>query len=116
MQKYEQFFILPKAPKGTEPSWFSYPITIRDDAPFSRHEIVQFLEKYKIQTRNFFAGNLLDHPAYKEKGLTMKYSLTNASKITNQTFMIGVYPGITNEMYIHVLSVFDKFFKERINS
>lgn len=116
MKKYEQFFILPKAPESTEPSWFSYPITIRDDAPFSRHEIVQFLEKNKIQTRNFFAGNLLEHPAYKKKDLTMKYSLTNASKITNQTFMIGVYPGITDEMYTHVFSVFDEFFKERINS
>ena len=114
MKKYESFFILPKAPEGTDPSWFSYPITIRNDAPFSRYDMVQFLEKHKIQTRNFFAGNLLDHPAYKKKNITVKYPLENSSQITNQTFMIGVYPGITSEMYEYVFTVFENFFKERV--
>ncbi|MCK5539006.1 MAG: DegT/DnrJ/EryC1/StrS family aminotransferase, partial [Bacteroidales bacterium] len=96
----------------SDPSWFSFPITVKEDAPFKRHEIVQFLESRKIQTRNFFAGNLLDHPAYKKLDLETHYSLENSSLITTNTFMIGVYPGITEEMYRYVFSVFEAFFKD----
>lgn len=113
MKKYESYFILPEAPEGTDPSWFAYPITIKDNAPFTRFDIVQFLEDHKIQTRNFFAGNLLDHPAYKKENIALKYSLDNSSKITNQTFMLGVYPGITNEMYQYIFTTFEKFFTQR---
>jgi CDP-6-deoxy-D-xylo-4-hexulose-3-dehydrase len=113
MKKYEEYLILPVTPEGTDASWFSYPMTIRDDAPFKRAEIVEFLEENKIQTRNFFAGNLLDHPAYKEFNFDIKYSLDNASKITNQTFMIGVWPGLNEEIYQYVFKVFDEFFMQR---
>ena len=112
MQKYETYFILPSVPEGTDPSWFSYPITIRDDAPFSRFDIVNFLESHKIQTRNFFGGNLLDHPAYKKFTSTQKYTLNNASIITNKTFMLGVWPGLNEEIYTYVFSVIDDFFQQ----
>lgn len=112
MKKYEDYFILPSAPEGTDPSWFSYPITIREDAPFSRFDIVNFLESHKIQTRNFFAGNLLDHPAYKKFTSTQKYTLNNASIITNKTFMLGVWPGLNEEIYTYVFSVIDDFFQQ----
>ncbi len=113
LSQYEQYFILPTTPSGTDASWFSYPITIKDDAPFKRADIVEFLEENKIQTRNFFAGNLLDHPAYKQFDFELKYSLDNASKITNDTFMIGVWPGLNEEIYQYVFEVFEKFFNQR---
>lgn len=113
MKSYEQYFILPTTPKGTDASWFSYPITVKDNAPFNRADIVEFLEENKIQTRNFFAGNLLDHPAYKKFDFDIKYSLENASKITNNTFMIGVWPGLNENIYQYVFKIFEEFFKQR---
>jgi CDP-4-dehydro-6-deoxyglucose reductase, E1 len=113
MKKYEDYLILPVAPEDTDASWFSYPMTIKDDAPFKRADIVEFLEERKIQTRNFFAGNLLDHPAYKQYNFNIKYSLENASKITNQTFMIGVWPGLNEDIYQYVFKVFEEFFTQR---
>jgi len=110
MKKYEEYFILPKIVEGTTASWFSYPITIKEDAPFKRSDIVEFLEENKIQTRNFFAGNLLDHPAYKKINCNTPYDLSNASKITKQTFMIGVWPGLNEEIYKYVFKVFENFF------
>lgn len=113
MTSYEKYFILPIAPEGTDASWFSYPITIKDNAPFNRADIVEFLEENKIQTRNFFAGNLLDHPAYKKFDFDIKYSLENASIITNNTFMIGVWPGLNEEIYQYVFQILEEFFKQR---
>lgn len=113
MKRYEKYFILPTAIEGTSASWFSYPITIKDEAPFKRADIVEFLEDNKIQTRNFFAGNLLDHPAYKQFDFDLRYPLDNASKITNQTFMIGVWPGLNEEIYQYVFKVFEDFFTSR---
>lgn len=113
MKKYEHYFILPTVIEGTTASWFSYPITIKNETPFKRADIVEFLEENKIQTRNFFAGNLLDHPAYKQFDFDIKYNLDNASKITNQTFMIGVWPGLNEEIYQYVFKVFEDFFTQR---
>lgn len=113
MKKFGKYFILPISPIGTDVSWFSYPITVKDDAPFKRSDIVNFLEKNKIQTRNFFAGNLLVHPAYKKKGFESKFNLENSSKITTNTFMIGVWPGLDKNIYQYVFKIFDDFFKLR---
>lgn len=113
MQKYSHYLILPQAPDSTVPSWFSYPMTVKENAPFTRADIVEHLEENKIQTRNFFAGNLLDHPAYKKFGFESKYALSNSSIITTNTFMIGVWPGITDEMYSYVFEVIEEFFNNR---
>jgi len=110
MKQYSEYFILPEKPDGTDASWFSYPITIKSNAPFVRADIVTFLEKNNIQTRNFFAGNLLDHPAYKNMDFNIKYSLKNSSIITTNTFMLGVWPGITEEMYAYMFDVMNQFF------
>ncbi|MCK5492415.1 MAG: lipopolysaccharide biosynthesis protein RfbH [Candidatus Omnitrophica bacterium] len=111
MKKYEDFFILPKAEENCDPSWFSYPISVKENFGFKRSDIVKFLEDNKIQTRNFFGGNLLKHPGYKSIKYKDKFSIDNSSFVTQNTFMIGVYPGITEEMYNYVFSVIDKFFK-----
>jgi len=113
MKQYEEYFVLPYELEGTEASWFSYPMTLKENAPFLRSDIVDFLEKNKIQTRNFFAGNVLDHPGYKKYSNDLKYSLDNASYITNNTFMIGVWPGLNEEIYQYVFKIFKEFFNQR---
>lgn len=109
---YENFFILPKAEPNSDPSWFAYPLTIRKDAPFDRFAITQFLERYKIQTRPIFAGNILRQPGYKNIEHRKVGSLKNSDIAFTNTFFIGVYPGISSVQIDYITSVFDKFFDQ----
>jgi CDP-6-deoxy-D-xylo-4-hexulose-3-dehydrase len=111
LKKYEEFFILPEATPKSDPSWFAFPLTLRDNLKFNRADIVKHLEKNNIMTRMLFGGNLLKQPAYKNIEFRVKGDLKNTDKIMNDTFFIGVYPGITDEMIGYVLTIFDKFFK-----
>lgn len=97
-KKWEQFFILPRAIKGANPSWFAFLLTIRDNAPFDRFDITTYLEDRMIQTRPLFAGNILKQPAYKNIKCRVVGSLKNSDKIMHDTFFLGVYPGMTDEM------------------
>ena len=87
-------------------------IIIRDKAPFSRLDLVKFLESKRIATRSLFGGNLLRHPAYKNIKYRKIGELLNSDKIMNDGFWIGVYPGISETMIKHVLMVFDEFIKK----
>ncbi|MCL4382967.1 DegT/DnrJ/EryC1/StrS family aminotransferase, partial [Patescibacteria group bacterium] len=89
-----------------------FMLIIRDKAPFSRLEIVNFLEENKIGTRSLFGGNLLRHPAYLKTKHRIVGDLINSDKITNDGFWIGVYPGITHEMIDYLLEKFDKFISQ----
>ena len=77
------------------PCWFSYPLTIRDDAPFTRQEIIMFLESRMIQTRPLFAGNITKQSAYRNVEYRAIGALPNADRILHNTFFTGVYPGLT---------------------
>jgi dTDP-4-dehydro-2,6-dideoxy-D-glucose 3-dehydratase len=90
--------LLPEATPGSDPSWFGFAITVDPEAPFSRAELVEFLEGRRIGTRRLFAGNLTRHPAYIGQPHRVVGELTNSDVITDQTFWIGVYPAITDEM------------------
>lgn len=106
---YEEFFELPRSYKQADPCWFSFPITIKKNAPFTRAEIVNFLEDHRIQTRNLFAGNLLRHPAYRGINCRVVGSTDIADLILTNTFMIGVFPGITEEMRDFTLNTCKQF-------
>ncbi|MDL0429762.1 lipopolysaccharide biosynthesis protein RfbH [Marinobacter sp. TBZ242] len=113
LQPYTEHLILPEAEPLSDPSWFGFLITVRPDAPFSRNDLSEFLEGRKIGTRNLFAGNLLRQPAYAGREHKVIGDLTNTDIIMNQTFWIGVYPGITDEMIDYILEVF-KYFMDNL--
>jgi len=113
LKKYEGELILHSAPPGTDPSWFGYVITVRPQAPFTRAEVVGALENARIETRNLFCGNLLRHPAYDDIEHRVAGSLVNSDVISDSTFFIGVYPGLTDEMIRHTLTTFDSFIAEK---
>ncbi len=96
----ENVFVLPKKQENSEPSWFGFVLTIRDNAGFNRNDIVKFLENNGIQTRLLFSGNLTKHPAFSEmklkgEGYRIYGDLLNTDKVMNDTFWLGVYPGLT---------------------
>ncbi len=107
--KHQKYFLLPRVESESDPCWFGFMLIIRDKAPFSRLEIVNFLEENKIGTRSLFGGNLLRHPAYLEIKHRIVGDLINSDKITDDGFWIGVYPGINDQMIDYILEKFDKF-------
>jgi CDP-6-deoxy-D-xylo-4-hexulose-3-dehydrase len=113
LKKHEQHLILHAAPPKADPSWFGYVLSVRPEAPFGRAELVNALESAKIETRNLFCGNLLRHPAYENIHCRVVGALANADAITQRTFFIGVYPGLTEAMLQHVIGTFDRFMAGR---
>jgi len=108
-QGYEDFFILPRSLPKAEPSPFAFPLTLKDGAPFTRRELVTYYEECNIETRLFFSGNIVRHPAY----LGLRYrplsDLANADKVMRDGFFLGVYPGITAEMMDYALNKTKEF-------
>jgi len=113
----QDVFILPEPAANSKPSWFGFLLTVRETAGFTRDEIVSYLEKNNIQTRMLFAGNLLKHPCLSEIRKTgTKYrvvgELTNTDMIMNQTFWLGVYPGLTEAMLTFMLETIRSYLKK----
>lgn len=100
-------FMLPQATPRSNPSWFGFPITVREGV--DRREVCRWLDEHKIVTRPLFAGNLLRQPAYRSIPHRVVGDLSNTDRAMMGTFWLGVYPGITAEMIDYVIDVLHKF-------
>ncbi|MGB9700289.1 MAG: lipopolysaccharide biosynthesis protein RfbH [Thermodesulfobacteriota bacterium] len=115
LEPYEDKLILPKATTHSDPSWFGFVISVREDAGFTRNELTRFLEYNRIETRNLFSGNLLRHPAFENISCRIIGDLKNSDLIMNNTFFIGVYPGIDDNQIAYIEEIFKRFMKgERV--
>jgi CDP-6-deoxy-D-xylo-4-hexulose-3-dehydrase len=106
--------ILPVPQSNSQPSWFGFIISVDENAAFTRNELTSFLENKKIQTRNLFAGNLIKHPAFNEmrstqEGYRITSNLQNTDFIMNNSFWIGVYPGMKPEMLSYMTDCIKEF-------
>ena len=101
--------ILPERAPRSDPSWFGFLITVPEDSSISRNELTSFIEKHNIQTRLLFSGNLTRHPCFDQIRDSDKYrvvgDLTNTDKIMNNTFWVGVYPGMTDEIIDYMAKI-----------
>ena len=105
----EDIMILPKATPNSEPSWFGYPITLRENCPVSRDALTQHLNDMKIGTRLLFGGNLLRQPYMKNQKYRVVGDLTNANIVTERTFWIGLFPGLGADHLQYVAQTIQKF-------
>jgi CDP-6-deoxy-D-xylo-4-hexulose-3-dehydrase len=109
LKHLESFFILPEATPGTAPSWFGFPITVREDAPFTRDMLAADLNGRKIGTRLLFGGNLVRQPYMKGRNFRIAGSLANADIVVDRTLWIGVYPGLGTAEIDYVIDAFETF-------
>ena len=98
LKPFEEFLILPEATPDSEPAWFGFPVTLRPEAPLTRLELLTYFDENKIGSRLLFSGNLTRQPAYKDVRYRISGALSNTDIIMNQSFWLGIYPGITPEM------------------
>jgi len=104
LRSLDDVLILPEATRGTEPSWFGFPITLRETAPVTRDALAQHLNAEKIGTRLLFGGNLVRQPYMKGRDIRIAGSLANADIVVDRTFWIGVYPGLEAGHIDHMIA------------
>ncbi|MCE2706948.1 MAG: lipopolysaccharide biosynthesis protein RfbH [Proteobacteria bacterium] len=109
LQECAEFLILPEATDNSEPSWFGFPITIKADAGFTRNDLLAYLDENKIGTRLLFAGNLTKQPYMASLNFRIASDLTNTDIIMNNTFWVGIYPGLTEEMLDYTAQTIGQF-------
>ncbi len=116
LQNLTDYLILPQATKNSDPSWFGYPITLKDSANLDRRHLLEYLDQYKIGTRLLFAGNVLKQPYFRGRTHRVVGDLLSTNVIMNQTFWIGVYPGLTQDMLEYTVSKIEKFLEYDSNT
>ena len=110
LKPYEDFLLLPSYNKGADPAWFALPLTLRQEVPFTRRDLIAFLEERNIETRLLLAGNLVRQPGYRDINYRKVGDLPNADRILRSSFFIGVYPGLDDARIAYVLEAFSDFF------
>jgi len=109
----EEVFVLPEATAGTEPSWFGFLLTVREEAPFTRDDIIRHLNQQRIGTRLLFGGNLTRQPYMKGRPFRVHGELANSDRVMRQSFWIGLYPGLSPEAIAYMLSVIHDYCSAR---
>jgi CDP-6-deoxy-D-xylo-4-hexulose-3-dehydrase len=109
LKPYEDVLVLPEPTPQSEPSWFGFLLSVREEAPFSRGDLIRHLEERKISTRLLFGGNLTNQPAYRDVPHRVVGPLANTDLVMRQTFWVGVYPGLTEEMIGYMIETIGAF-------
>ncbi len=112
LKDLEEFLILPEITSKSDPSWFGFALTVKKESPVSRNEIVEKLNERNIGTRLLFGGNLLRQPAFIDTPRRVCGSLENTDTVMNQTFWIGVWPGLTHSMLDYVIESIKEIVKK----
>jgi len=110
LQSCAEFLILPEATEHADPSWFGFPMTLKPEANVARVDLLTYLDQHKIGTRLLFAGNLVRQPYMQGRTYRVAGELTNTDRVMNDTFWVGVYPGLTREMLDFVVDKLEAFF------
>jgi CDP-6-deoxy-D-xylo-4-hexulose-3-dehydrase len=105
----EEFILLPKSTEHADPSWFGFPITLRENGPVSRTDLLNYLDQEKVGTRMLFAGNLTRQPYMKDKVYRVHGLLRNSDRIMADTFWIGVQPALTKDMMDYAVSKIEAY-------
>ncbi|MYM29554.1 lipopolysaccharide biosynthesis protein RfbH [Duganella sp. CY15W] len=110
LKSCEEFLILPEATENSDPSWFGFPMTLKPEANVARVDLLTYLDQHKIGTRLLFAGNLVRQPYMQGRNFRISGELTNTDRVMNDTFWVGVYPGLSREMLDFVVDKLEAFF------
>ena len=110
LQSCAEFLILPVATENSDPSWFGFPMTLKPEANVARVDLLTYLDQHKIGTRLLFAGNLTRQPYMIGRNYRVSGELTNTDRVMNDTFWIGVFPGLTREMLDFTVDKLESFF------
>jgi CDP-6-deoxy-D-xylo-4-hexulose-3-dehydrase len=110
LESCEEFLILPEATPDSAPSWFGFPVTLREDCDSERVHLLEYLNQRKIGTRLLFAGNLTRQPYFRNLDYRVPASLDNTDIIMNQGFWVGLYPALGEEHLQYVIDKFEEFF------
>ncbi|KKQ96374.1 MAG: hypothetical protein A3C27_03520 [Candidatus Levybacteria bacterium RIFCSPHIGHO2_02_FULL_39_36] len=113
LKKFGDYFHFIEALLEANPSWFNFPVTLKDGVPFTRQEIVEFLENNKIRTRLFFAGNILRQKGFKSIPVDVVDKLDVADKVHRDSFLLGVHPTQTREMLDYMVDAIEEFVNTR---
>jgi CDP-6-deoxy-D-xylo-4-hexulose-3-dehydrase len=114
-EPYSEYFYLPKATEKADPCWFGFLLVTKPGAPFKKQDFVRHMEKAKIQTRSYFTGNALYHPAYQEMAKdyeNLDQTFPNAHIVTMGSVFLGTYIGLTDEKISYIKQTVDNFFKD----
>jgi CDP-6-deoxy-D-xylo-4-hexulose-3-dehydrase len=111
--EFEDLFILPEATPNSDPSWFGFPLTLREVVGFTREDLTQHFDMAKIGTRLLFGGNLVRQPYMRGRNYRISGDLTNANIVTERTFWVGVYPGLGEEHFAYMADTVRAFLANR---
>jgi len=110
LKKLEEFLILPESEKNSDPSWFGFPLSLRKNSQFNRNDLIKYLNRHNVGTRLLFSGNLTKQPYMKDANFKVHGELKNTDFIMENTFWIGLYPGLSEDQLAYSSSIVKEYF------